>query len=388
LAVTFRTYKIKKSDTIESIAQELNLDVGELKNYHNNKSRIDNRILLGIPGHVTKLIVPPKGFILKDGKEVWATGDKDEPIPFNLSYSGKLFNTNCKGDLGYGVFKTIQSGTKTNTIAYNISLRFYPKNEKDKQYVSLDIISKTYINNKEPDIMIDELALACTKALYPVVFQIDINGLLLGIQNHDDIILRWKKQKEKNLKYYKGAVAKKYCDLFGQTLKDKDTLFHCLQNDWFLHLYFNDLYTTYNNDRELKRTLEFPILPNTGPVQFNIVQEVDPYLSNGHVKLELKGECSDPRSKEDLGAGQFFPSMANKKPKLAEGEYRARYYLHPTTKKIQSAFLQCSLKLDKEKSIFISISEIKDEIKGHKRHPDRIVELKEKKESFLKQLFS
>ncbi len=385
--INSQTYKVKPTDTLASIAKSLNLDEDELKGYHNDKSHLDNRILFSIPEHVTEIVVPPKGFVLKNGKETWADDDQDQPTLFKLSYNGRFSNTNYKGDLCYGIFKTIQSGTNTNTIKYNIDIRFYPRNKAGKFYVSIDLVSKTYINNEEPDLVADELALACTKTLYPIVFQVTKEGLLLEIQNHNDILSRWEKQKVKNLKYYKGEVAEKYFQLFEQTLMDKNVLFHFLQNDWFYQLYFNTIYTTYNGNYELERSLDFPILPNTKSVQFHIRQEVDAYLKNKHIKVELKGKCCDPRSKIDLEKGQYFPSE-NENISPVDGNYRALYFLHPKTKKIQSAFLECNLKLKKEKSISLSISEIEDTIDKNKRHPDSIIEPKEKKNSFLKKLFS
>ncbi len=381
----FLRYKVTSTDTIESIAKKHHLDIEDLKEYHNNKSSIYDRILFGIPEHVKEIVLPPKGFTLNNGKEVWDKIYGDKPVHVKLSYSGKFYNTKFIGDLAYAVFKTIETASNKTTIKYHVSIRFYV-NDNNKHYVSIDVTSSTYINNEEPDLITDELAISCMKSLYPIVLQLDNDGLLVEIQNHDAILSRWKKQKIINLTYYKGKVAENYFQLFEQALASKSSLLHFLKKDWFFQVYFNKIYAKYTPNYDLESVLSFSILPNTTPVQFTVRQEVDTYLKNQQIKIELKGLCSDPRSRTELENGNYFPAMIHKNPIPVVGKYRALYFLHPRTKKIKAAFLECSLKLEQEKRISISISEIKNNESN--RHPDAIIEPKEKKASFFKMLFS
>jgi len=196
-----------------------------------------------IPMFLREIILPPEGFIIKDGKEIWASDTTEEPSVLNEPFIGMLKPLPIEKKLSYGVLKTIKNGDKENTIKYETDLLFYPENEFGERYVSLDIVSKTFINDQEPSLIIDELAVLCNEVLYPIVLQIDKNVIPLDINNHEEILKKWKNYKETKLKNYQGETAESYIALFEQKISDKDLCLHFLKNDWFFQLYFNKIYT-------------------------------------------------------------------------------------------------------------------------------------------------
>ncbi len=388
-----RKYKVKPKDTIEIIAVKNELDIKELIAYHNKRADSYDQIRDKIPPFLQELILPPKGYGLVNGKEVWLNKE-EEPETLVVPYIGKLNSEPFKKDLNYGIYKTIKSGTKENTIKYEISVRYYPKNEENNRYVSVDLISKIFINNEEPSLTADELAIACTEILYPLIFRINRNGLLLEIQNHDELLKRWKKHKQTKLKYYQGETANNYIEKFEETLVEKDLLLYYLQNDWFFNIYFNKIYTIYQgaNKPILDEVIDFPILPNTKSVAYTIRRKANRVIKNNRIKIELKGKCTDSRNRSELENGSYFPATIQKNKKPVKGNYRSIYFLKPNNHKIQHAYLECNLELNKPKKITISISELNSTInKEDIRHPEYIVEkeeYEEGKKTFWKSIFS
>lgn len=389
METTLRTYKVKENDTINSIAKKHGLETQELIAYHNKRAEPIKQIRNRIPDFLREISLPPEGYILKDGKEIWADDNQPEPNNIKELFVGMLYNQPYQKDLCYGVLKTIKSGNKEQTIKYNISVRFYPEDEDGEYHVSIDIISKTFINDVEPDLIADELALSCTEVLYPVLFKIDKNTKLLEIQNHKEILNRWEKQKATKLKYYEGDIAQNYFDLFEQTLIDKELCFHYLKNDWFLHLYFNTIYSYYLPEvKQINETVLFPIIPNTLPIEFEVKKSAKSFTKNNRIRIDSKGVCSDKRSKSDIDQKLYFPSSASNLPTV-KGNYRTLYFLKPESNKIQSAFLECDVEISKPKYVSISISEIDgDQESENKRHPKSIKKQYENKKSFWKSLFS
>ncbi|WP_289044017.1 hypothetical protein [uncultured Olleya sp.] len=354
---TLRTYKIKEKDTINKVAEQHGLDTQELIEYHNQRAESHEQIKNRIPTFLQEIILPPKGYIIKNGKEVWATPNEPEPNILKEPYLGRLSRKFEETDLFYGVLKTIKNGDIENTIKYEKRVKFYPKNEINERYVLIDIVSKVFINDKEPDLVADELALKCTEVLYPLILQTDYNNKLLNIKNHDEILKRWKKHKSKVLNYYSGETAKKYVSLFEETLTNKDVCFHYLKNDWFFQLYFNKVFTTYIKETQQKpEIINFPIVPNTKAVAFETKRKANTFLKTNKIRIDIKGECLDKRNKNELESKIHFPASTYKRKQTVKGMLRILYFLEPATNITESAFLECELELTKKKYVSISIS--------------------------------
>ncbi|WP_103863885.1 LysM domain-containing protein [Aquimarina sp. I32.4] len=391
----YRTYKIKNRDTLASIAKDNDVDVNELIQYHNKRSEIYEHIQDRLPSFLQEIVLPPKGYSLINGKEVWLNKEVPEPDTLKKSFYGGLRLEFPENDLNYGVLKTIKSGKKENTIKYKLSLRFYPENEAlDHNFISIDLVSKIFINDEEPNLIADELAVACTEVLYPLVVKTDNNLNLLDIVNHQDIVKRWKKQKRKKLSYYQGSVAEKYFHLFEQTLFTKDLFFEHLQNDWFFKAYFNKIYTGYNDKLEVDNKIEFPILPNTKNIQYTVSKKGSIFIKDNRIKIEIDGKCTDPRNKIELEKKAYFPTSIDRNHTPVKGKYRALYFLNSKDHRIQSIYLSCDLDMSKTKSGTITISELDNDSQiQHKRHPKSIKFQEEnntdkKKKTFWKSLFS
>ena len=68
----YRTYQVKPKDTLASIAKAHELDMEELKAYH-NEGPVQDQIQLRLPPYLKEFILPPEGFILKMEKRYGQT---------------------------------------------------------------------------------------------------------------------------------------------------------------------------------------------------------------------------------------------------------------------------------------------------------------------------
>ncbi len=390
----YRTHQIKNKETLSTIANTYNLEIEELVSYHNERAEIYEQIEKRIPYHLSTIILPPEGYGLQNGKEVWLNKDIPEPNTLKNSFYGKLNFENPEKDITYAILKTIVSGNKENTIKYKLNIRFYPDNELlAYNYISIDLVSKVFINDQEPNLVADELATACMEALYPLVIKVDKNLTLLDIVNHDSILKRWKKHKEKKLSYYSGPIAEQYFQLFEQTILDQSLFFEYLQKDWFYKAFFNNIYCTYNDQFELENSIDYPILPNTKNIQYTVDKKATILSKDNRIKIEIDGLCTDLRNKVELEQGAHFPNTLDRKHTPVKGTYRGIYYLNTTQHTIQSMFLSCSLEMNQKKSGTITISEVEDDSDIQtKRHPkhieDQVDDDTKKKKSIWKSLFS
>jgi len=257
----------------------------------------------------------------------------------------------------YGVLKTIQSDDKETTIKYKISIHFHPKDEENNTYVTIDIESETFINDIQPDLIAEELALACSSTLYPLVLKVDAHRLVQSICNHEEILKRWEHKKNNELTYYQGETVEAYLNLFEASLKSKRHLLGCIKNDWLFAAYFQDIYTIYGiNDSKMRQT-NFPIVPSAAGVQYDVKQKASQFVKDNRIKIEVKGLCSDLRTKADFKNKARFSSAITNQPTV-NGKYRALYFLESETHTIQTAYVQCSLTVDAPKEITVSISKI------------------------------
>jgi spore germination protein YaaH len=74
-----RTYKIRKGDTLQSVARELGVDAQDLRRHHNIYCRIPDLIEADFKSHLELLILPPK-------KKEAKTNDEAEKKRKNVSF--------------------------------------------------------------------------------------------------------------------------------------------------------------------------------------------------------------------------------------------------------------------------------------------------------------
>lgn len=371
----FKKYKIQKDDTLKSVALKLNCNEYDLKSFHNTYCAIEDLIGTDFPKHLKELILSSFEFNQKDDTF-------DLPKPVRLGFNGKLDFYSSMLNKNYGVLIVLEKGDDSQTIKYEVNIRCI-RHYKDGKVFELNRISKIYINDEEADGIADDLAIRVAQVLYPLQILIEENGNFSGIANYDQIMQRWESVKEKIYDEYEGEWVEKYIELNEEVLNEKESIEFALLGDYFIRAYFNGIYCEYSENKSKKDDLQFPVLNNVSDINFNIKSEIEEFYDESNfIVLNQNGEINDERSREDLESKFDFPFYAHPDSTytLAEGQYRSKYFLNPSDRSIEAAYVEASVELDIPERIKISIANLKPNFNTGIRVTDAKIFMDEKKE--------
>lgn len=350
----YLTYKIKKDDTPESVAQELGMTLYELWSYHNRYCPLKDCIGPVFPGHL-------KFLILQSQEEKQEIEKHREPIQFSTK-EFKLPFLPSRLNKKYLAMYTIENGSEKTTIKEEITVKWLTT---DLNGYSLIEINRTalYVNDDESKSISDELAEKTAKIFYPLKVVVNSNGKCVDIYNCNEIRERWDRVKKEVLKEFQGEAVEERLKAYEFKLRDNDIISESFMKDWFLRAFFNGLNIEYLETLTIEKIVEFPISQKIGELQFRVQQTIFPTVDQYNlVNITQKGFLTDNRSKDDFENNLLFPydSLNEKQCEKVEGTYEAYYFLDPNKNTIDSLFLQCEIKLDIPQKITITISDLED----------------------------
>lgn len=372
----FKTYKIQKGDTLTNVAVKLNRDEYDVKSFHNTYCDIEDLIGVDFPKHLTELIIP--SFEVSQKNDILTF-----PKPVKLGSKGKLEFFPSSLNKKYGVLIALEKGDDSQTIKYEVNLRYVRQEEKEKVF-ELNRISKIYINDEEADAIADVLAVKVAQVLYPLQILIDENGSFSGIANYEQIQQRWHAVKEDIYGEYEGEWVEKYIELNEEVLNEKESIEFSLLSDYFIRTYFNGIYTEYPQNKSKATDIQFPVLNDVSDINYKVKSEIEEFYDESNfIVLNQDGIINEERSKEDLEAKFNFPFYANPDSSyiIAEGNYRAKYFMNPSDHSIEAAYLEASVELDITERIKVSIANLNPNSNLETRNTDSKIFLGEKKES-------
>lgn len=375
MSFQYKIYKIQKGDNLKSVALQLNRNEYDLKSYHNTYCDMEDLIGIDIPKHLTKLIVSSFESNKKEEKI-----DKHKRVRLGskekLGFFPSLLNKN------YGVLIVLENGNDSQTIKYDLNLRYVRQEEKDKVF-ELNRFSKVYINDEEADAIADVLAVKVAQALYPLQILIDENGSFSGIANHEQIQQRWESAKDKIYDEYEGEWVEKYIKLNEEVINDKESIEFSLWNDYFIRTYFNGIYCEYPENKSRTDEIQFPVIHDVSDISFKVKSEIEDYYDESNfIELNQNGIIDDERAKEDLESKFNFPFYANPDSSytLAEGTYRGKYFLNSNDHSIEAAYIEASVELDNPERIKVSIANLNPKYNLEVRDANSEIFIEEKKE--------
>lgn len=370
----YRTYKIRKGDTLQSVARELNIDVQELRRYHNMRCNISDLIEADFKSHLELLILAP------EKSEVTAVSEKKTPkkVTFgSQAFTIPFYPVNINNN--YNVKYTFEKGEKVKHLEFDVSVKWLQADKNGICFFEIDRLTKLKINGKEAETKVDELAEDAASVLYPMKVVVDQSGKWIDIFNYKTIKDRWENKKVEIIDYFDGKKVLKYIDAIEYTLKDEESLLESLSEDWFLKVFFNGIHTCYGSDLMIEKDTSFPLIPRIAKVNAEAQQTIEEYLSEANlIVIKQKGEFTDERLKE-----KFLIEEES------IGEYCAEYFLNPNHYSIEKIVLECSLDLDTTKKATIEINNLnqKKEVVIATRKSIFVAEEK-KKDNFFKGLFN
>ncbi|MDN5287975.1 MAG: hypothetical protein JWR38_4249 [Mucilaginibacter sp.] len=258
----------------------------------------------------------------------------------------------------YGYLLTIKNAAQENTIKYEVDIAYVKTIPEKARLFSINKSSKTYLNDTEPDLLVDKMANEAGSVLYPLIIEVDFNGRFLTVHNYKEILERWKTKRVEIKNYYTGDQAEKYCELMDQTITSENLLNWSVQKDFLIATYFTAIYKSYTPSLKIEEEAAYPLVGKSLPVTFSIIQQVQEYLNDlDAIELHHAGVAIDERSINDIEQEQNFALSKSIDPesKPVDGKYTARYMLHAQTKAIRS--IDAEWILNKEQIIRVSLHE-------------------------------
>ncbi|MDY0989818.1 peptidoglycan-binding protein LysM [Flavobacterium sp. CFBP9031] len=339
----FRTYKIKKGDTLASVARDLGVEADELRWYHNMYCEIQDLIEADFKSYSRFLILAPEKYI-EDRKEKEEKKGQKVTLASNhiLPFVADRINKD------YKVQYTTVFGDQVDTLEMETSVKWLAtdKNSFHLFEINRDAIK---VNNELPDTVMDELAAKTAKVLYPLKIVADNTGKWIAVYNFDEIENRWKDIKEAILDYYEGEVVENYIDHADYALESSDSLFKFLASDYFLRTFFNGIHVGYTANFSFKNEVFFP-LEKDEESKFEVEQKINTLLDESNlIKVEQIGHFVDDGTEASFG---FDPW---------KGNYKASYFLDEDTYCIEKVNLECNIEYDEAIKVIIQIESIKKE---------------------------
>mgnify|MGYP003583324884 CR=1 FL=1 len=360
----YLTYKIKKGDTLLSVAQDLGVEPYLLRSYHNRYvPSTKDLIEADFPHHLEYLILEPQ-------KVVFSNEEKEQNrTKINTSGSFKLSLDNSHINNSYSVLYSIEKGQNVYHIKQEFNVRWRARNEDGYSFFEVDRIGHLYINDTQTSTMADEIAEKASAALYPLLVVVDQSGKWVYINNFNQIEERWIEAKKQIRKYYKGELVEKYISIYDRNLEDSDSLYISLSKDWFLNAFFNEIHVEYPASLSIQKEQEFPFMAKSDNLNFKVEQKVDEYLDiDNFLVIDINGQLNDQRTKTDLEKELGLPVKEYSEEK-ATGKYRAKYFLNPQKHMPEVIFISCDLALETSQKFSVTISN-KDDQKEMSAEPE------------------
>ncbi|MBF6654880.1 hypothetical protein C3B48_04260 [Flavobacterium columnare] len=354
MSFTWRTYKVKKDDTLQSVAKELGISIETLKWHHNNYCPHEDLLKNDIT-HQKELIIPDDPKDTKTGTNTNAL-KKQKNIVFS-SNNGLFYNptkTSCR----YGVMITIINEEEQNEIKYEASVKWIQKFE-DCHIFEINHISKPFINQEEIHNIADTLAYETSKVLYPMHLMIDEKGNWEQVAKYTAYPKRWEIVKNEILQNFEGETVEKYFQEIEKVLENPEKINTYMLEDYFLRTLFLGYCFEYEKNFKTERYITFPITNHHTEPSYKIQAEIDPYLNEyNFINIIFQGILHDSRTKADFINENHYPSEENQENEKATGEFFLKALLDPNSSVPDSIYLECSISLDKTKKISVLISDI------------------------------
>ncbi|UKB80812.1 hypothetical protein [Chryseobacterium sp. MEBOG07] len=341
----YNIHIVQKNETLKSIAALYNLDTDALKLFHNNLCTVKDMILINLNGQ-KELFIPRT-----------AVTDKRRLVEFGRGNSLILQPTGSVRK--YSVVITIEKGENKSELKYETSVRWLKK-EKGLHFFEIDRTSNLYLNEEEVNEIADLLAYRTSKVLYPLQISTDENGKFEAVENAEVFLKRWSGIKEELYKEFDGETVDEYCRKIEKVINEPEAIDLYLKNDYFIRALFFGIHQSFGQDYRTEMTTTFPVVDNAIEPRYKIILETDPVKGEtGLITIEGSGKLNDERDIDDFIRRSPFSLIIEDEPVMnEEGFFRIISYMKEENALPESLYLECTIMLQEEKKISISVSGI------------------------------
>jgi len=333
-----RIYKIRKGDTLDSVALELGIDARELRRYHNIYCPLPDLIEADFKSHLELVILAPE----KSANEIKDEEEK-KPEKVILGKDYRLPFSPERTDKNYKVKYTSKIDDEIDVLELKMNVKWIAVDASKYHLFEIARAADIYINGRLHDTMISGLAVKTAQVLYPLKIVVDEFGKWIDIYNYTEVESRWGKIKNEILDYYEGEVVESYIENTEHVLENPERLLESLRSDYFLRTFFNGIHVEYTADYGFQNDLLFPLEEERESV-FRVQHKMAPNLDDaGFIKIEQKANYVDS------GFGFLYgytPLKVN---------YSAVYFLNSDNYIIEKMNLECNIENDKSIKTIIAI---------------------------------
>ncbi|WP_026449529.1 hypothetical protein [Aequorivita capsosiphonis] len=158
-----------------------------------------------------------------------------------------------------------------------------------------------FINNQEPNLIIEQLFDEINKTIYPVHLDVNKYGAIETISNLEDIKSRWEKKKTKLKQQTTGKTFYDTCRAFEKLCSNPVKFEMTFEKDLFFSLFFNSFYKSYDKKENDEKLYNFPIIPYAQPLQYKGSWVLKSKLSKFEtLKLNFSGNHKSDLFESDL----------------------------------------------------------------------------------------
>jgi hypothetical protein len=338
----FRTYKIIKGDTLQSVAQKLRIEDRELRRYHNTYCKIPDLIESGFKPFTKFLILAPEK---AEGSLDVVVEKETRKVIFANDYRLPFIPRGISKD--YSVKYIFKIGSQIDKMEMGVNVSWLATDQNKYHLFEIRKSVNLFIDNSEPDRIMDAMGAQIVQVLYPLKIVVDDSGKWIDIHNYDEIVNRWQNKKRKLLEYYKKGIVPKYLEESELALISSATLLESLNSDYFLRSFFNGIHLKHTSDLVCDLEVFFPLEKNKEP-RFQIQQKVDAYLDKSSlIRVEQKGDYININNDTNLGNHLF------------DGKFYSSYLLNPHSYFIENMYLECNVDFNKAIKLTIKMDALK-----------------------------
>lgn len=193
----------------------------------------------------------------------------------------------------YGVRITFNNSLLENiekSITYEINLKI-TSNEDSNFFTSNIIRDNLRINDKLPELLMDELSLKIMNTIYPIQSKVDKEfNRHIDIANHAEILKKWDYLQDDLMVKYDGLLIQDIIFQVDKKILNIEKLARSFQKDMFWAALFHPILGDYGSQQSRAQEMIFP-LGEDDIILFEGTQHIYPYETDyGTIKIYYEGE--------------------------------------------------------------------------------------------------
>lgn len=294
------THIIKSGESLEVIAQNLDISKEELKRFHNTYCSLENLIGKDLSHH--KQIIIPAIKTFADTK--------------NASQTKKISKISLKKNIHPDFYSKIYQVKEIHqnfnqpeyTLDYQLNLNY--RNADNSDYIfEFEKINHRKNRRKSTD-KISHLSIKSFECLMPIPIKLSIKGEFIGILDYQSNIQnKFKSKRQEIQEVFSGTIEKAYLDKMEENLQNEKYVHHQLASS----MLFQTLYTDFTKLKSIDSWIEnqylkpgmFPI-----PTEFKLITEEE---NEKVIKYSMEGKTI-----ENISLREFIKKkkLDDENPKL------------------------------------------------------------------------